>query len=106
MVETLISCANLGIQIYRAWKDYGSTSSKNVTEEEKQFVNTIMDNAPGITEKLLSLEREFVQKGDVEAAQKVNQLIDEKLRIAEDSYIILRAYLKNDEFYKKYITLR
>lgn len=101
MLETLISCANLAVQIYRAWKDYGDTGNKTISEDEKAFVNTVMDNSSAITDKLLSLEREFVQKGDLESAQRVNQLIDERLRITEESYIILSSYLASDEFYRK-----
>jgi len=101
MLETLISCANLAVQIYRAWKDYGDTGSNTISENEKKFVSTVMDNSPAITEQLLSLERTFVQKGDLESAQRVNQLIDERLRITEESYIILSSYLASDEFYKK-----
>lgn len=101
----LVNCVSLGIQIYRAWKDYGK-HGPNITsasKEEKMFVNSILPGSGcNANEKLTNIRDDLMKKGDMDSAQKVNELLKEKAKIPEYSFLILKSYLDSDVFYKKH----
>lgn len=104
--SSFCSFVTMCIAIYRVWKDYGPYSSnciaKNEMEfqEQKAFVERTI-NTPD-NDELLRIQRNLIHKGEVEAAEDINKLIDEKARLSEESFILLKSYLDSNEFYEKY----
>ena len=68
----------------------------------QNFIITNVNNMKnGKTEELQQIYKELMQRGEVDLAQKVNTLVNGDINMSEESYILLEAYFKSEDFYKK-----
>ena len=73
------------IEIQRKYQEWISAGIKDFQTKDKKL--------------LKSIQQELIQKGQVDLARKMNDIIDDEYKISQESFILLESYLESDKLY-------
>lgn len=106
-MEYVLTAMGILASIYGFWQSYknqeelvGIIANIPAKTQEEFVKESIVNLTQGRTGELLNIRQELIHRGEIALAEQIDEIIDVRFRLSEESLCILTSYLNSNKFYE------